>query len=148
MDWKTWVLSWIPLVVVTVGWFLNSRTQQLQRDLDTRIKLHDLKVQEYAVWIEGTVHNFHRYIASHPRIPAQGSHVDTSMTRRKLTLSEDDPVLRKLMGDAIKVWPDERSDLAYDLYCEINSDPDFSYEPFDTIIDQITERIRATRPTK
>ena len=74
--------------------------------------------------------------------------MDASMTRRKLTLLEDDPMLRKLMVDAYKVWPDEGSDLAYDLYCDIGSDPEFSYEPFDSIIDQITERIRATRPTR
>jgi len=129
MDWKTWVQSWIPLVVVTLGWFLNSRTTQRQRELDTRIKLHDLKVQEYAFWIQATVHNFHRYIASHPRSPAPGSYMDSSVTRRKLMLLEEDPVLRELMAAATNVWPDEETELKYELYCEISSSPDFSYEP-------------------
>ena len=100
------------------------------------------------MWLNATVHNFREYVAYHPKVPTTGTFMDASVPRRKLLLMEDEAQLRKLMQEATDVWPPQGGEEQYELYLEINSDPDFSYEPFDNIIAEIMERIRATRPKK
>lgn len=130
---------------VALGWILNGRSSKRQRALDVRLRLHETKVEAYAIWMQAVTTNFYAYVMG-DKEDNDATHRHAAMLAyRKLLLLEEDDELRRILEEVYDLYPKDEPQVAKIQNALISST---IYAPFDSKLKRIAEKVRSLRPTK
>ena len=144
-SWMPILTAALPLAGVALGSWLTTRSNRSQREFDVRIRLHDTKVEAYAVWMQTVTDNFYSVLSLEPaRANDEERRHAAGLAHRRILLLEQDAELRRLLDEVYGLYPEDGPTHAKIQEAIKESG---EYEPFDSKMKIIAQMVRESRPS-
>jgi hypothetical protein len=143
-NWIQWLATLLSsLVGGGAVFFLNEHAARRRTRLDSTRRLYDAKIELYAEWITAMETLMQSWTTPKPTF---GKGVRAGLLLRKLELLESDAHARRLLAEIPKTLPAEGTKDHQDMALGIHFNPDFDWEPFRSKVNELMDRVRASRP--
>jgi hypothetical protein len=128
------------LVAVGLGFGLSELATHLRGRWERRRRLYELRIDTYAEWMSGMESVVQSWTA---KAPPRGG--ELGVLRKKLELLEPDARIRRLVREVEETLPAHGS-MDFHVMQVAEQVDDFDWKPFREKMNELTERIRLTRP--